>query len=95
MSELQAQASKDAEQRRKNLQETLELQRQVAESQAARDGAQKEVGRLSVPLRAVRGSRGLWHKQGPRQGLWEELWGKQEVGDGKRQPISSLHPLSL
>lgn len=52
MSELQAQASRDAEQRRrKNLQQALELQRQVAESQAARDGAQKEVGRLFVPLR--------------------------------------------
>lgn len=51
MSELQAQVSRDAQRRRKDMQETLELQRQVAEAQAARDSVQKEVGKLFVPLR--------------------------------------------
>lgn len=56
MSELQAQVSRDAQCRRKNMQETLELQRQVAEAQAARDGVQKEVGKLFVPLGGTRSS---------------------------------------
>lgn len=54
MSDLEAQVSRDAQQRRKNLQEALELKRQVAEAQAARDGVQKEVGKLFVPLRGTR-----------------------------------------
>lgn len=73
MSELQAQVSRDAQHRRKNLQESLELQRQVAEAQAARDGVQKEVRKLFVPLR---GNTELWSSLGPRQGPWEHLWGR-------------------
>lgn len=95
MNELRAQVSQDAQQRRKNLQEALELQRQVAEAQAARDGAQKEVGRLFAPLR---GTTELWYKRELRQGPWEHLWGRQEAmrGIGGKRPNVHfcLHPLS-
>ena len=95
MNELRAQVSQDAQQRRKNLQEALELQRQVAEAQAARDGAQKEVGRLFAPLR---GTTELWYKRELRQGPWEHLWGRQEAmrGIGGKRPDVHfrLHPLS-